>query len=113
MPSETLVGAELTRELGIRGEHDLFGGIVPHAFVATKSITHPLVAPDAYAPAGWSHGFPHRVRDDVLSGFSAFTREDARRAGALSAARELVFQASVHVHGRGSAPKRRGPRGAA
>src|SRR5918994_1270444 len=62
VPSETLVGAEVARELGIRGEHDLFGGIVPHAFVATKAISHPLVAPHAHAPAGWSYGFAHRVR---------------------------------------------------
>jgi len=81
VPSETLVGAEVARELGIRGEHDLFGGIVPHAFVATKAITHPLVAPDAQSPAGWSYGLSHRLRDAVLSGFSAFTLEDARRAG--------------------------------
>jgi hypothetical protein len=92
VPSETLVGAEVARELGIRGEHDLFGGIVPHAFVATKAITHPLVAPDVYAPAGWSYEFPHRVGNAVLSGFSAFTLEDARRAGGL-----LIEQGPVRI----------------
>ena len=30
---------------------------MPHAFVATKVITHPLVGPRAHAPAGWAHGF--------------------------------------------------------
>ena len=49
------------------GEHDLFGGVVPHAFVATKVITHPLVRPRAQAPAGWAHGFRNRVRDAVLT----------------------------------------------
>ena len=82
VPSETLVGLETAKQLGIRDEHDLFGGVVPHWFVATKSITHPLIGPEAHAPAGWSHDFGRQVRDVVLSGFSAFTREDARRAGA-------------------------------
>jgi hypothetical protein len=65
---------------------------VPHAFVATKAITHPLVAPDAYAPAGWSYEFPHRVGNAVLSGFSAFTLEDARRA-----AQRLLEQGPVRI----------------
>jgi hypothetical protein len=82
VPSRTLVGVEAARALGIRGEDDLFGGVVPHPFVATKTITHPLVAPDACAPAGWCHDFAFGVRDAVLLGFSVFTREDARRAGA-------------------------------
>ena len=69
-------------ELGIYTENDLFGGIVPHAFAATKAITHTLVDPDAHAPAGWSHGFGGRVRAAVLMGFTAFALEDARRAGA-------------------------------
>jgi hypothetical protein len=81
VPSNTLLGSAAAA-LGIGGEHDLFGGVVPHGFVATKVITHPLVHPDATAPPGWSHAFGDRVRDAVLSGFSAFTREDARRAGA-------------------------------
>jgi len=80
VPSDTLPGATATA-LGIGGEHDLFGGVVPSGFVATKVITHQLVEPDAAAPPGWSHEFGSRVRDAVLSGFSAFTREDARRAG--------------------------------
>ena len=53
VPSDTLTAAEADA-LGIRGEHDLFGGVVPHPFVATKAITHPLVGPDAAAPDGWS-----------------------------------------------------------
>jgi hypothetical protein len=82
VPSDTLVGIEAARALGIRGEDDLFGGVVPHAFVATKAITHPLVAPDARAPAGWSAEVSDRLGDAVLRGFSAFAPEDARRAGA-------------------------------
>jgi hypothetical protein len=82
VPDDTLVGIEAAAALGVRGEDDLFGGVVPHAFAATKAITHPLVGPDARAPAGWSAEFGTRVRDAVLRGFTAFASEDARRAGA-------------------------------
>lgn len=82
VPSDTLVGVAAANDLGIRSEHDLFGGVVPYPFAATKAIAHPLVEPDAYAPAGWSREFAHRVHDVVHVGFSAFTRADARCAGA-------------------------------
>ncbi|HYZ32667.1 MAG TPA: DUF3182 family protein [Crenalkalicoccus sp.] len=82
VPSDTLVGPEAAA-LGVRGEHDLFGGVVPHLFAATKAITHQLVRPDAHAPTGWSHEFGRRVRDIVLRGFAAFTLEDARHAGMI------------------------------
>ena len=81
VPRDTLVLNEATR-LPISGEADLLGGVVRHAFIATKTITHPLVAPDACAPQGWSAHFPERIAEDVLHGFSAFDPEDARRAGA-------------------------------
>jgi hypothetical protein len=89
VPSATLDGVEAAA-LGIRGEHDLFGGVVPHAFAATKVISHPLIDPHAQAPDGWSHGFGHRVRDAVLRGFSVFAPEDARRAGGCLLARGPV-----------------------
>ena len=82
VPSDTLVGTEAARALGIRGEHDLFGGVVPYPFVATKVITHPLVEPDACAPSGWSYEFGDRVCDVVHPGFSVLTPGDARQAGA-------------------------------
>ena len=81
VPSDTLVGLDRARALGILGKQDLFGGVVPHAFVATKAITHGLVAPDAYAPAGWNPLFAELVHDAVLPGYTVFNREDARRAG--------------------------------
>lgn len=79
-PVQTLVGNETANALGIRTEDDLFGGVVPHRFVGTKVITHPLVTPDAVTPEGWSEAFPVRVRDAVLPGFSAFSRRDAEQA---------------------------------
>ncbi len=87
VPSDTLVAAPATEALGIGGARDLFGGVVPHAFVATKAIAHPLVAPGAASPPGWSVAFGEQVRQAVLDGFSAFSLEDARRAGALLLAR--------------------------
>src|SRR5262249_59411333 len=50
VPGATLVGVAAANALGVRTADDLFGGVVPHPFVATKAITHPLVPPDAAAP---------------------------------------------------------------
>jgi hypothetical protein len=80
VPGDTLTGSEFVRKLGIRDHHDLFGGVVPYPFAATKTITHPLVSADAFTPEGWSHEFPRSVQDVVLFGFSAFTPADLRRA---------------------------------
>lgn len=82
VPSDTFVSLDAAARLGIRGEEDLFGGVVPHAFIATKTITHPLVAPDARAPDGWSLALAPQLHDVVLPGFSAFSLDDAGRAGA-------------------------------
>jgi len=72
---------ETARGLGIRHEHDIFGGVVPHLFVATKVIAHPLVDDGAFAPDGWSAQLGASAGDTVLDGFSAFTRKDALRGG--------------------------------
>ena len=42
VPDEALVVDEAA-PLGIRGENDLFGGVVPYAFVGTKAISHELI----------------------------------------------------------------------
>ena len=81
IPGDTLP-AETAAALGIGGEDDLFGGVVPAPFVATKAITHPLIAPTAAAPAAWSHSLGSHLADATLAGFSAFSGEDARRAAA-------------------------------
>jgi hypothetical protein len=92
VPTSTLVGVEHARSLGIGCEEDLFGGVVPHPFVGTKSISHQLVAADAAAPRGWSREFGDDVRGAVLTGFSAFSLADAMRAG-----RELLLDGPVRV----------------
>jgi len=81
VPRETLPDTAHAARLGIRGEHDLFGGVVPHPHVATKVISHPLLASGCAAPPGWAPAFGEQVREVTLPGYSAFSRGDARAAG--------------------------------
>jgi hypothetical protein len=92
VPSGTVVGQPEARKLGLNAEGDLFGGFVPHAFVETKAITHPLIRPDAAAPVGWSRDFSTQVKGSVLGGYSAFSIEDARDAG-----RRLLHEGPVRI----------------
>ena len=92
VPDVTITSLETARALGIRGEEDLFGGVVPFPFVATKTISHPLIGPAAAAPPGWQPDFPERVRDVVLAGWSAFSPSDARAAG-----RRLLRDGDVRI----------------
>ena len=86
VPDDALASAQ-ARRLGIGSIEDLFGGVVPHAFVATKAITHGLCGETATAPDGWSASFARRVAGVVLRGYTAFARDDALRAvGKLLAA---------------------------
>lgn len=80
LPCTTLTTGQALA-LGIHGTDDLFGGVVPYPFVATKAISHPLVAPDAVAIAGWNPAFAPMAGDAVLDGYCAFNLDDARRAG--------------------------------
>jgi hypothetical protein len=91
VPRDTLLTAEAIA-LGIRSRDDLFGGVAPYAFVPTKSIGHPLVSPDAAAPAGWSHAFAAAVAGDVLAGHTAFSVADA-----VAAAVRLLADGPVRV----------------
>jgi len=82
VPHDALL-AEDAKALGIRRPTDLFGSVVPHAFVATKAITHRLFGSDASAPAGWSHRLAESMGDSVLGGYTTFAPQDARRAALL------------------------------
>lgn len=82
VPSDTLVAPDV-RRLRIFGEDDLLGGVVPHAFLATKAISHPLVSGAAAAPAGWNPLLADLVQTAVLPGYSAFARQDAQLAGEM------------------------------
>ena len=89
VPSTTLTSVDAAK-LRIDDAHDLFGGVVPTAFAATKTITHPLVDDNAQAPEGWSAAFTRLVENSVLPGFSAFTTADALRAGRILLERGAV-----------------------
>lgn len=80
VPTDTLVGVDFAASLGVRDAHDLFGGVAPEAFVATKAITQPLVDADAAAPPGWSRAFRARTGNAVLRGYTVFDADDARAA---------------------------------
>ncbi|MCW3148281.1 DUF3182 family protein [Stutzerimonas stutzeri] len=92
IPSGTIVGLEDARRLGLSSERDLFGGVVPQGFIATKAITHPLVRPDAEAPVGWSREFGAQVQGSVLTGYSVFSLDDARDAG-----RRLLNEGALRI----------------
>jgi hypothetical protein len=81
LPAETLSQDQHLDDAAALTVDDLFGGVVAHRFMSTKLITHPLIAPDATAPPGWSSAFPRQVRNVVLPGFSVFTAEDFIAAG--------------------------------
>lgn len=81
VPDDTLVSLASAHALGIRSEADLFGGVVPFAYMATKTISHALVSGAAVAPQGWTASFGERVRGVVLPGYSAFAMDDALQAG--------------------------------
>lgn len=80
VPDRTLL-LDDAKGLGIGGPEQLLGGVVPHGFVATKSITHPLVADAEHVPDGWAHGLGDALADVTLPGYTAFGRGDALRAG--------------------------------
>ena len=96
VPNDTLTSFEVARRLGVRSELDLFGGVVPYPFVAKKVISHGRVSPNSVVPDGWTDAFAQRVADAVLPGFSAFSLDDARRAGRL-----LLGQGTVRVKAAG------------
>jgi hypothetical protein len=102
VPSRTIVGGDAARELRISCVDDLFGGVVPHGFVGTKTITHPLVDDAARAPEGWSNAFGVAVRSAVLDGYSAFSGGDALRAGErLLASGAVRVKPALAIGGRG------------
>lgn len=101
VPDCTLLREEADT-LGIRGEADLFGGVVPYAFVATKTISHGLIDDAAAAPVGWSHGLAEALGDAVLPGYSVFAREDLLRAGhSLLAGGPVRIKAAHEAGGNG------------
>ncbi len=91
IPDDTLTLAQ-ARKLGVRSVRDLYGGVVPFPFVATKLIAHSLPDGANVAPPGWSRAFGARVASLVLPGYATFSRDDAH-----SAARALWQGGRVRV----------------
>ncbi|MFC6840537.1 DUF3182 family protein [Xanthomonas theicola] len=79
VPDDTLTAAQ-AQPLGVCAAADLLGGVVPHAFVATKAISHPLVERGAAAPEGWQHALGAALAEATLPGYTAFAAADARAA---------------------------------
>ena len=91
VPSHTL-GPDDALAAFVGNADDFYGGFVPHPFIATKLITHPLVDADARAPRGWSRAMTAHTRQAVLPGHSVFTPADAS-----AAADELLRLGGVRV----------------
>jgi hypothetical protein len=91
IPDHTLTLTEAHR-LGVRSVRDLFGGVVPFPFVATKLIAHPLTEDAQVAPPGWSRLFGEHTASLVLPGYSAFSHDDA-----CNAARRLWRDGPVRI----------------
>lgn len=100
VPESTLTTAEAARR-GITSRHDLYGGIVPHAFVATKVVTHTALDPSE-TPRGWVDGLGDELADTVLPGFAFFSAAAARAAfERLSPQGPLRLKLARGVGGRG------------
>jgi hypothetical protein len=93
------------QRLGIQSQSDLYGGVVPHLFVKTKSITHPLVDEGAERPDGWSFRFAEQVRNIVLPGYTVFGHRDLRIAATRMLPRAPIrVKRSAEAGGRGQTP---------
>src|SRR5690606_19014703 len=96
VPIDTLL-LEQARALGIAGADDFWGGAVPHAFVATKLVSHPRWLAASFVPEGWKD-LPG-IRSCTLPGFSTFSRADALAAGAFLLREGAVRLKSPHARG--------------
>lgn len=81
IPSDTLIGADMSDALDIRSVDDLFGGLASEPFMATKAISHPLPENSSTRPSGWSDEFHRQAGAAVLTGFTTFDLNDALEAG--------------------------------
>ncbi|MBV9020973.1 MAG: DUF3182 family protein, partial [Ktedonobacteraceae bacterium] len=95
---------EQANRLGISSPEHLLGGIVPIGYLATKVITHGLIAENVHKPHGWSNTFADVVKDIVLPGFSVFSKEDAIQAAShLLKGGEVRFKPALARSGRDQA----------
>lgn len=76
LPSHTLLLQEADA-LGIKSLHDLYGGVVPYAFLLNKTLSHPIHHPSMNSPEGWNNDLALSLKPFVLAGYSAFNTQDA------------------------------------
>jgi hypothetical protein len=84
VPDDTLDIATASQR-GITARGELLGGVVPHAFLATKVVAHTLVDASAAAIPGWNAELARALAAHALPGYTAFSPADARRAYELLA----------------------------
>lgn len=82
LPTETLLDPARYHPMGITSEADLFGGLVSQPYMATKAISHPLLANGSFPP-GWTDQFALQASDALLKGYTVFSKPDARHAAEL------------------------------
>ncbi|WP_350029211.1 DUF3182 family protein [Caballeronia sp. AZ10_KS36] len=82
VPDDTLP-LDVAQRIGVATDDDLFGGVVPFPFVATKVVVHELPPRAQLKPPGWHDRLGEQLRHLVLPGYSAFTRDDALAAAVL------------------------------
>jgi len=82
LPTATLIDPQRYQQLGITSIEDFFGGLVPHPYMATKAISHPLPAGGLF-PQGWTDDFARHASDALLKGYTVFSRDDALAAATL------------------------------
>ena len=82
LPVRTLT-LDQAQTLGIEGPAGLYGGVIPHEFLAYKCVAHPLAQTDMLRPSGWNDDLSLSLRHAVLPGFSAFCADDALRTMTL------------------------------
>lgn len=80
VPQQTLIGENEKRRFSIEGEDDLFGGWVPHDWMATKAIAHDLVEEDRGGLEDFDGRFADRAGHLTLKGYVACSRDGMRRA---------------------------------
>ncbi|UVJ45791.1 DUF3182 family protein [Pseudomonas sp. LS1212] len=82
LPTDTLIGPERYRKLGIESMEDFFGGMISQPYMATKAISHPLPA-YATSPEGWTDEFAKRGRQPCAGSLRRIRR--GRSAGGVRA----------------------------
>src|SRR5258706_15052705 len=85
VPSRTLLLRE-AEELGVAGERDLYGGVVPARFLSPKTINHRTLDAGAGPPPGLPHQIPGGGDGHVVRGLPPL--QSAERPGL--AARRLA-----------------------